>query len=117
MKSISKKHDGFTPYMTIQSCQYDRSSYIYQMEELTETRENEVIFTATLKVNVATKKGRKILRNMLEKQQSPVKSVLTTINNDDKAEMQEGRPDKYTLPDNIIEEVKKDGEIKEFERY
>lgn len=117
MKHLTKHHNGFTNYSLNVNSKYDRKGNIYHIEENTEIKGNEIIFTATLKVDTNTKAGRKILRNMIEKQTSPINSILKSINSDDRAFIREGAPYKYTLPDEIIEEIEKDGEIKEFERY
>lgn len=117
MIKLNKSHKGYEFYSGRSSTKLNRKSDIYTLEESTEFKDNEIIFTATLKINTDTKEGRKILRNMIEKQTSPIKIVLQSINSDDKSEIREGAPYKYTLPDEIIEELEKDREIKEFERY
>lgn len=113
---ISNLHKGYEEYYSIQNSSYNtKGVQNYLLEENIELNENEIVFTATLKVSAETKAGRKILRKMIETQTSPIKSILQSINADDRAEAREGHTEKYTLPENILNEIRKDGEIKKIE--
>ena len=75
---------------------------IYTLEHLTEVNENEVVFTASVKINAKSKGGQKMLKAMLEKQSSPIKAILQQSDREHNIDVREGKAaERYDLPDEI----------------
>ena len=85
-------------------------------EEMMEKDGDEIIITASLRINTKTKKGKNWIKDMIERQNSPLKRFLQEA---DKELHRQLRETDYTtnimykLPDNI----KKDLEIQDYKDY
>lgn len=78
----------------------------YEYEEIMEKGENEIIITASLKINTGSKKGKKMLSDMIEKQNSPIKKILQERDKWLHKDLREDRYiDMYELPEDIKEEL------------
>ncbi len=78
----------------------------YQYEEIIEKGENEIIITASLKINTKSKKGKKMLSDMIEKQNSPIKKVLQEKDNLLHQNLREDRYlNMYELPEDLKKEL------------
>lgn len=82
-----------------------------EYEYLTEFGDGEVIYSATIKINTKTKKGRQLINKVITKQSSPIKMYLQEYDNANRQYKEYGKPyDSYEIPKelkDIIEEEKK----------
>ncbi len=73
------------------------------LEHMTEIGEDEIVFTAAVRISTKTKKGRKILSEMINKQSSPIKKVLQNFDRDLNRDLREERGyEYYSLPEEIL---------------
>lgn len=86
----------------------------YQYEEIIEKGEDEIIITASIKINTKSKKGKKMLSDMIEKQNSPIKKVLQEKDN---LLHQNLREDRYLNMYNLPKEVKEELGIQDYNDY
>lgn len=98
INKILKTHKDFTIWETF----IETKSGI-ELEHMTEIGESEIIFTAAVKVNIKTKRGKKILLEMINKQSSPIKKELQNIERNNKKDLMDGKGcEYYSLPDEIL---------------
>lgn len=86
----------------------------YEYEEIMEKGDDEIIITASIKINTKTKKGKKMLSDMIEKQNSPIKKV---IQENDNWLHKDLREDRYLNMYDLPEEVKKELGIPDYNDY
>lgn len=104
--SLVKKHTNAQLYDGYH-CEYrNRKSNEYILEHTTEISDDEVIFNVCLKLNTNSRTGKKILREMLEKQSSAVKIMLQKTDREHNIDVREEKvAPLYQLPDEIIEKL------------
>ncbi len=86
----------------------------YNYEEIIEKGENEIIITASLKINTKAKKGKRMLSEMIEKQNSPIKKVLQEM---DKTLHQNLKEDRYLNMYELPEDLKKELNLPDYNDY
>ena len=106
-RKILKEHEGLTPWESFASTRGRHTSKgnidEVVLEHMTEIGEDEIIFTAAVRISTKTKGGRKILSEMIKKQSSPIKKVLQNIDRDHNRDLREGKGyEYYSLPDEIL---------------
>ena len=81
-----------------------------EYEYLTEFGEGEVIYSASIKINTKTKKGRQLINKVITKQSSPIKMYLQEYDNANRQYKEDWKPyGSYKIPqelEDIIEEEK-----------
>lgn len=105
---LAKLHNGKTLLSGYSDELLMRQGIVYSFEHITEAGEDEIIYTASIKINTKTKKGRKMILNALDKECSPLKLVLQNIEREHHIDLREGKPTSidYSLPDEIMEKLK-----------
>lgn len=99
---LIKAHRNYEMFQGFICSQRTTQSQIYTLEHLTEVSENEIIFTASVKINAKSKGGQKLLKAMLEKQSSPIKTILQQSDKEHSIDVREDRAaERYDLPDEI----------------
>lgn len=106
-RNILKGHKGLKPWYTFgeTKCKHTSKENIDEviLEHMTEIGEDEIVFTAAVRISTKTKGGRKILSEMINKQSSPIKKVLQNFDRDCNRDLREGRGyEYYSLPDEIL---------------
>lgn len=85
-------------------------------EEMMEKDGDEIIITASLTLNIKTKKGKNWIKDMIEKQNSPLKKYLQEADKELHRQLRETcytTGEMYKLPN----EIKKDLEISDYNDY
>lgn len=99
---LIKAHRNCKMFQGFISTHGTANNHIYTLEHLTEVSENEIIFTASVKINAKSKGGQKLLKAMLEKQSSPIKTILQQSDKEHNIDVREDRAaERYDLPDKI----------------
>lgn len=96
---LLKPHKGMKPFGG-----YCQRGIGYDLEYQTEVGEEEVIITAAIRIKAKTKKGKKILNDMAEKQTSPLKTMIQKVERENKIDVREGKGmPLYPELDNLFE--------------
>ncbi len=99
---LIKAHRNYEKFEGFISTHGTSKNHIYTLEHLTEVSDNEIIFTASVKINAKSKGGQKLLKAMLEKQSSPIKTILQQSDKEHSIDVREDRAaERYDLPDEI----------------
>ena len=106
---LVKLHGEKNYYMySVGSANSKKTPYVYMLEHVIEYDEKEVIVSASIKINAESAKGKKLISNMIEKQNSALKTALQNIDRDRHIEIREGKyGNLYVLPEEIMEKLKK----------
>lgn len=107
------KMENYAKYFKLEPNRLTKDKIVteYEFEHLMEIdeKEKEITFTACVKICYDNKYGRKLLKKMLTKQNSPIKIILQESDADARAYVRdEKQTDRYTVPDEILKMIEDD---------